>query len=176
MDFKFNINPGQMKGGKRRDWATTIIQDLEKLEISMNMEEISKMKKGIFMNMIKQRVKNKAFKELEQTKLSHSKVDKIEHNGISMQKYLQPNSCKIKIEEAQLIFKIRCRTTEAKVNLRGKYDNLECGACGLEEETQQHILYCTELNKDKTDQELKYEKILNGNVVEKLKIAKKVQR
>ena len=163
----------QMKGRKRKDWATTIIEDLEKLEISMNMEEISKMKKGIFMNMIKQRVKNKAFKELEQTKLSHSKVDKIEHNGISMQKYLQPNSCKIKIEEAQLIFKIRCRTTEAKVNLRGKYDNLECGACGLEEETQQHILYCTELNKDKPDQELKYEKILNGNVVEKLIIAQR---
>ena len=43
--------------------------------------------------------------------------------------------------------------------------------CGLEEETQQHILYCTELNKDKLDQDLKYEKIFNGNVVEKLKIA-----
>ena len=51
----------QMKGRKRRDWATTIIEDLEKLEISMNMEEISKMKKESFMNMIKQRIKYKAF-------------------------------------------------------------------------------------------------------------------
>ena len=90
-----------------------------------------------------------------------------------MQKYLQPNSCKMKIEDAQLIFKLRCRTTETKVNLKGKYDNLECGACGLEEETQQHILICKELNSDKNDQELKYDKIFNGNVVEKLKIAQK---
>ena len=62
---------------------------------------------------------------------------------------------------------MRCRTTEAKVNPRGKYDNLECGACGLEEESKQHILYCTELNKDKPEQDLKYETIFNGNVVEK---------
>jgi hypothetical protein len=36
--------------------------------------------------------------------------------------------------------KLRCRVTEAKVNLKGKYDELECGACGSEEETQQHII------------------------------------
>ena len=57
-----------------------------------------------------------------------------------IQKYFQPKRTEIKREEAQLIFRLRCRVTEAKVNLRGKYDNLECGACGLEEENQQHIL------------------------------------
>ena len=75
-------------------------------------------------------------------------------------------------EEAQLIFHLRCRVTETKNNLKGKYDNLECGACGLFEENQQHILECKELNKKNTIEKLKYENLLNGKVEEKLKIAK----
>ena len=69
-----------------------------------------------------------------------------------MQKYLQPNKSKMSKEEAQLIFKLRCRVTETKVNLKGKYDKLECEACGIEEENQQHILVCTELNKDRNEE------------------------
>ena len=38
--------------------------------------------------------------------------------------------------------------TQIKVNLKGKYDTLECDACGKEEETQEHILVCEELNRD----------------------------
>ena len=67
--------------------------------------------------------------------------------------------------------KLRCRVTEAKVNLKGKYDELECGACGSEEETQQHIIKCEELNKNKDSAEVEYSKLLNGTVLEKLKIA-----
>jgi hypothetical protein len=44
--------------------------------------------------------------------------------------------------------------TEAKVNLKGKYDELECGACGSEEETQQHI------KKKKIQREKEKEQIL----------------
>ena len=48
--------------------------------------------------------------------------------------------------------------TEAKVNLKGKYDNLECGACHLEEETQYHTLECKEINKYRNNEEVRYEK------------------
>ena len=51
-----------------------------------------------------------------------------------------PNNIKMKKEDAQLIFKLRCRMTQIKVNLKGKNDTLECDACGKEEETQQDIL------------------------------------
>ena len=90
-----------------------------------------------------------------------------------MQKYLKPNSTKITRVEAQLIFSLRCRVTEAKVNLKGKFDNLECGACGLEEENQQHIVECKELNGNRIIEELNYNTLLIGTVTEKLKIAKK---
>ena len=96
----------------------------------------------------------------------------IEHNGIQIQKYLQPNNVFIKREEAQLIFKLRCRVTGIKVNLKGKYDSMECRACKIEEENQQHVIECDELNRNKSIEEFNYEKLFNGTVSEKLKIAK----
>jgi hypothetical protein len=56
------------------------------------MEEIRKMKKTSFMKLIKQRINLKTFKNLQQLKKSHSKV---EHSGMKMQKYLQPNRTKM---------------------------------------------------------------------------------
>ena len=65
------------------------------------------------------------YKKVPKEKESHSKVRKIEHRAIKIQKYLLPNTIKISKEEAHLIFQLRCRVTEAKINLRRKYDNLE---------------------------------------------------
>jgi hypothetical protein len=78
----------------------------------------------------------------------------------------------MKREEAQLIFRLRCRVTGIKVNLKGKYDTWECSACGNEEETQQHVIECKELNRNKSIEDIKYDKLFNGTVIEKLKIAK----
>ena len=75
-------------------------------------------------------------------------------------------------EEAQLIFKLRCRVTGIKVNLKGKYDTLECRACEIKEENQQHVRECEVLNRNKAVEEFNYEKLFNGTVSEKLKIAK----
>ena len=108
----------QMKYRGRRDWVTTVLEDLKYLEIDKTMEEITKMKKGSYMNMIKQRIQAKAFENLEKIKLSHSKVEHIEHNGINMQKYLQPNSEKMNREDAQTIFKLRCRAIKLKANMK----------------------------------------------------------
>ena len=43
-------------------------------------------------------------------------MEDVEHSCIVMQKNLQPNTTKITKEEAQLIFKLRFKVTEAKVN------------------------------------------------------------
>ena len=43
-----------------------------------------------------------------------------------------------------------------KLNMRGKYYHLECEACGLEAETQQHIIRCDVLNIDKDDENIQY--------------------
>ena len=108
---------------------------------------------------------------MEKIKQTHSKVKILEHNKLRMQKYLQPNSEKIRKEEAQLIFKLRSRMTNVKTNFKGKFDNLECRACEIEDETQKHILECTILNKEL--EKLDYEKIFKGAVSEKMKIARR---
>jgi hypothetical protein len=78
----------------------------------------------------------------------------------------------MKKEDAQLIFKLRCRVTEVNVNLKGKYDTLEFEACGIEDETQHYILVCEDLNRGNIHQEFKYENLFNGTVTEQFKIAK----
>ena len=113
------------------------------------------------------------FEKLQTEKVSHSKVKTVEHNVHKIQKYLQPNKTKMTKEEAQLVFKLRCRVTEVKVNFRGKYDNLECRACDKEEESQQHILVCQVLDRKNNFEEIEYEKLFNGTVSEKLKVAQK---
>ena len=125
------------------------------------------------MRLIKQGIKSNVFKKLQERKYSHSKVDKVEHNELKIQKYLQPNKEMMNKEVSQLIFKLRCRVTETKVNLKGKYDNLECGACHNEEETQEHILVCAEINRNRKLEEINYEKLFNGTVQEKVKIAQR---
>ena len=75
-------------------------------------------------------------------------------------------------EDAQLVFKLRCRVTGVKINMRGKYHNLECEACGLEEETQQHIIQFEVLNRNKDDENIQYGRLLNVTVREHLHFKK----
>ena len=78
------------------------------------------------------------------------------------------------IEEAQLIFKLRCQVTNIK-QIRGKYGELECRACRPEEENQKHITQeCKILNKE--TEKIEYETLFNETVNEKIRIARKFQK
>ena len=91
-----------------------------------------------------------------------------------MQKYLQPNNIRISREETQLIFKLRCRVTNVKTNMRNMYSEVICDACGIQEESQKHIIQeCLKLNEN--NDSIKYEKIYNGSVSEKVEIAIKFE-
>ena len=53
--------------------------------------------------------------------------------------------------ECSTIFKARTRMLDVKNNFRGKYENNTCRLCGIEEETQDHILnICKIIHKDET--------------------------
>ena len=89
-----------------------------------------------------------------------------------MQKYLQPNNIRISREETQLIFKLRCRVTNVKTNMRNMY--VICDACGIQEESQKNIIERLNLNEN-NERIFKYEKIYNGSVSEKVEIAIKFE-
>ena len=50
--------------------------------------------------------------------------------------------------QKQLLFKLRSRTLDVKLNFKGQNKNPWCTSCGLFQETQSHILQCPELVKN----------------------------
>ena len=71
----------------------------------------------------------------------------MKHNNLGIQKYLKHGQTQISVEEIQLIFKLRTQMTNVKMNLRGIYENFQCEICFEEDESQQHIMECSKLNK-----------------------------
>ena len=123
--------------------------------------------------MLNEAIKKKAFVDLVQKKANHSKVMKVKHERLEMQKYLKSSNFKIKIEEKQEIFKMRSRVSDVKMNFKGQYENLECDICDENEyETQMHFIECNEINKCKKEYEKppEYEEILKTNVQNQLRI------
>ena len=77
-------------------------------------------------------------------------------------------------DEIKLIFKLRCRVTDIKTNLKGAYDSFECKVCNIEEETQEHILKCEVITEMRKIKKLipEYNKLFFGKVTEQLEIAR----
>ena len=48
-----------------KDWVTTVLKDIEELELNVTFEEIKLMSKEGWKNMVKSSIKEKAFKSLE---------------------------------------------------------------------------------------------------------------
>ena len=64
----YRVFQSQIKSRTNKDWATTVIEDLKKLELNMNMEEIGKMKKTSFRQIIKDKIKTYTFDKLGKKK------------------------------------------------------------------------------------------------------------
>ena len=166
----FRFFETQLKNRTEKDWVTEVLKDLKELGWNVNFEEIKQMRKTAFIRILKQRIEAKALKDLEISKSSHSKVKHLKHEKLKMQSYFLPNMMKMSREDMQLIFKLRCRVTDLKTNLKGIYDSYECKLCENEEETQEHILKCKEIINE--DNEVNYEEKFTGTVKQKWKIAK----
>ena len=164
----------QMKERTSKDWATTILKDIEDLKLNITIEEIKSMKKGTFLNLVKKSTNGHALAYLSEKQSNHSKVNTWTHSMLKIQKYLKPNKENIKVEDCQLIFKLRCRMTKIKTNFKGIYETFECDAYGKFEEDQEHILkYQILKNMNKEYEEIpEYEKLLIGSVKDQLIFAK----
>ena len=171
MIYKFFTS--QKNHGTSKDWVNTVIQDLKDLKIDKNFEDIKLMKKHEFRRIVSKSIQKKAMQILEDKKSIHSKVKHLKHEIFGMQKYLRNNNMKISIEEKQMIFKLRSKVTNVKMNFKGMHEDLKCKICNEEEnETQKHILECKILNNNET-QNLEYEKIENGNIIDMVQIVRK---
>ena len=64
------------------------------------------------------------------------------------------------------------------MNYQGIYDFHDCDACGIEDESQKHILECpTLISLNEENEEMpEYEKIFEGSIQEQLDIARLFQK
>ena len=91
-------------------------------------------------------IEKNTFRKLELMKQTHSKVRDIKHIKLKMQDYFLPNSIKnVTMQEIQLIFQMRSKVVNLKLNMKRKYETLECEACFSENESQQHVYECEQI-------------------------------
>lgn len=96
----------QRKHRTKNDWVTTILKDLEELNLNLKFDEIKAMKKANFVNLVKQSIVKKSLEELNKTKESHSKVMGLDHQYLKMKRYFLPSNVKASKEEIQMVFKL----------------------------------------------------------------------
>ena len=167
----------QLRNRNIKDWTSTVLQDLKELKWDMNMDEIKNMKKSEFKRMLKEKTEEKSINDLNVVKSGHSKVKHLKHSMMQMRNYFKQTSMKQTKEEIQLIFKLRARMTDIKMNYKGIYDSFECSACKEEEESQTHMFECKEILKKyeedyKEEYKVEYEKIFDGKVKDQVEIAR----
>ena len=136
----FQVFRTQNRFRNKTDWVTAVEEDLKYLELNVTFESIPKFSKTQWKNMVRNTVLLKTFTKLENLKKTHSKVRNLKHIRLEMQDYLMPNdTSNMKKEDAQVIFKIRSKAMDLKMNMKNGFYEFQCSVCFLEEETQEHI-------------------------------------
>ena len=144
------------------DWASMCRKDLKEMNIGLDLNDIRKMSKETFSQMIKQRISEIALKYL--LKKRNPKGKEISYNRLEMADYLMPYNKNLSIEEKRNLFSIRNRMLEIGNNF-GKNEN--CVICQTKEDMN-HIYSCEYLNKQEI--KIEFSKIYEGNLFEKIKV------
>ena len=104
------------------------------------------MKKSTFKKIVDEKNKELSAKYLISLKNSHSKSTNLKY-GNEMQPYLRNEN--LSIQEKKVMFRIKNRLIDVKSNQKSKYkDNLECRLCSSSEESQPHLVVCSEILTD----------------------------
>ena len=130
------------------------------------------MKKTVFKKIVRGKIIEAAFKYLTEKKKQHSKLNYIKYDMLKIQKYLTIE--KFTNENKILLFKLRTRMVDVKINFKNKYStaNLRCRLCHGEDESQEHLLDCNVLILNclelYNDSDVQYEDIFSENVAKML--------
>ena len=137
----------QLKNPKKKDWAKTVKANLEELDIKLTLKCIEEMPRKTYKEMIKRKIKEKAFKYLKnKVETRNGKGKENHYEKLSMQNYLKTDNIDIKNDERKIIFQLRTRMHYSiKTHFRNMHENTICGGCNIEESTSKHTLECQSL-------------------------------
>jgi hypothetical protein len=147
----------------------------EKMEEDLNLQDIiyRPVREGKIMIKVQTAMKMKEVisKGAEKkTKVEYLIRNKNTSNSYERPAYIQ----KLNRFEVSIIFKARTRMLDTKNNFRGKYTDIKCRACGIEKETQEHVLErCPNIHKDENNR-VTTQDIFSEDVEELKRTAKKI--
>ena len=101
----------------KSDWTIEAKQNLEEFKITANLNEIEKMSKLTFKNLVKKKAKDYEFNRLMEIKIRKSKLKDIEYTKLETQEYL--NLKTMNASQAKALFKFRVRMAPFGENYRG---------------------------------------------------------
>ena len=153
----------QLEQPTKGDWVSTCLNDLKELKISQTFDEIKLISKNQFNKLLKERLKENAFKYL--INKQGSKGSEIIYSDLSMSEYLLPTNSELTIEEKQRLFAVKTRMTDIPSNYPKPEVKYFCH-CGLTEDMR-HIYFCELINEGKQPN-MEYEKIYTGNISEQI--------
>ena len=170
----FKCFEAQRRNPCRNDWIISIYDDLEVLDIGLSFEDIQNLSKYQFQKFVRITVEEKALEYLNNLKLSHSKVELVEHKSLQMQKYLEPQNVET-IKLSKFLFQARTRMLEVKLNFRNRYskNDLQCLFECISEDSQKHLLLCKKVEPNQISNKIPhYEDLFSVNVSKQMELGR----
>jgi hypothetical protein len=163
------------------DWINLLKEDLEKVELSLNDEElVRKYSNFTFKKKIKLKMRELSKIELEIVKSGHEKVRHIVHND-SDKPQLYLTSGEFSNSQKSILFNLR---SSCENNFRDNFHNMNqsnlCQLCKLAADSQEHALTCIILSKHLSNEDnevksnIKYSDLFE-DMTSQLKIVKLYQ-
>ena len=125
------------------DWTSEVKKNLIELGLSTDLEEIEKMSKHVFKNLVKKHAKNYEFQRLLKYKETKSKLKNLQYTEFKLQDYLllkNMNTC-----QAKALFKFRVRMAPFGQNFRGGQEIVICPFCKNHPDGQEESWSCTKM-------------------------------
>ena len=136
-----------MKNPRKKDWITTVKNDIKELGLELSLEDIENMPKASFKKMIKSKIKESAFLYLSDKKIKRNgKGIEIVHSKLEMQSYLQSEDQEIINAKRKLIFQLTTKINFKVIShFKRMHTTTVCDGCKIEESTTKHTLECQSL-------------------------------
>ena len=132
----FKILKATRENPVKNDFVFTCQKYLKTLEIDLSFEEIAKMSKYKFKNILKEKATTAAFKYLKNEQMKQKKILDIQYSKLQMQEYLADGD---RTDISKLIFKARGKTLDIKLHKKWKYDDILCSGCKINQESGKEI-------------------------------------
>ena len=149
----------------RGDWASTVTNDLKEFEITMSLDEIKNLTKLQLTKLLKNKVKENAFRYLMQKR--GQKGGEISYNKLEMAEYLLPYNASLTIEQKCELFAVKNRMTQIPYNFPKTKEKHKCWCSEIED--MNHIYNCLLYGNDKKES-ISYNKIYNGKLEEQIEV------